>query len=492
MTLLGQFLRTGVNSVQYVHELIHSSHLSISWTRILGRRVLLIKSELDYDLARHSKDLSLASFASITLCKPIFGVSDDGVALLRQIDTRPIWAAEFLDANSAKAALDSALRYIETTFHTLPTESQTINFNAWLFHISAGATSHSLWGVDNPWLKSSGLMNDFYEFQQVFESLYLPLAPLTAPRAHSLRHTLLSKLRSFHAAHSTIRSDNIAHRLNIITSPSSTHQHHQKRNHQQQQQPWHTNPDYSTIELVTSLAILPTVGNITIWLLRHLFSHPALLAQVRSELTNLITTQSSTSTSTPTTSKPTLNLSQIRTSCPYLMASWYETLRLHMTGVAREATQGFTLAGGEEIEKGDILFLPMAQSNRDARVWDRPGEFWPERFVTRSVGGGDGEEKREKLAYALTRKVKGFGVAGNLCPGRYHSFGVIMGVVVSVMVMCEVEVVGKGGWEARKPVVAGGVSAGGFDRCGDEVEVVLRRKGGRGLALEWEGGMFRG
>ncbi|KAK0622766.1 cytochrome P450, partial [Immersiella caudata] len=433
-TLLGGVLRARLDSVQYVHGLLHSSNLPILWTRILGRRVLLVKPELDYDLARHSRDLSLASFASFTLCRPIFGLSDDGVALLRQTDTRPTWAAELLDADRAKAALDSALRQIEQLLEDGSLGPLT-NFNAWVFHMSAGATAHSLWGVDNPWLKSTRLMDDFYEFQQVFESLYLPLAPLTAPRANNLRRSLLSKLRTFHIAHPTVLPDNIAHRLNIITSLSPD----------KQRQAWYANPDYSIIELVTSLAILPTVGNITIWLLRHLFARPDILSKVQSEITKL--------TSSPSTKDalPTIDLSQIRNACPNLMAAWYETLRLHMTGVAREATASFPLSSVDgEVQKGDILFLPMAESNRDPKIWDHPREWFPERFIDPGTG---------KLTYALTRKVKGFGVAGNLCPGRYHSFGVIMGVVVGMVVAMEVEPLGGSGWEG--PVVAGGVSAGG-------------------------------
>jgi hypothetical protein len=152
-----------------------------------------------------------------------------------------------------------------------------------------------------------------------------------------------------------------------------------------------------------------------------------------------------------------------------------------MTGVPREAVADFELGEGERIRKGDILFLLMAEANRDPTLWERPGEFMPERFI-----GEDG-----KVAYALARKVKTFGVAGNLCPGRYHSFGIIMGVVIGLLLTVELESV-EGRWGS--PVAARSVCAGGFDRCKNEVRARLSKQNGwqwRKLNFEFSGNLFR-
>ena len=142
------------------HRHRHSSPRPLLWTRILGKKVIFVRPHLDYELARHSKDMSLASFASITLCRPIFGISDAGVTYLRQIDTKPAWHAAFIDPERGNAVMNSALRHVEAHFQNRESKTET-NFGAWLFSTSAGATAHSLWGSDNPWLESSGLMNDF-------------------------------------------------------------------------------------------------------------------------------------------------------------------------------------------------------------------------------------------------------------------------------------------------------------------------------------------
>lgn len=277
-------------------------------------------------------------------------------------------------------------------------------------------------------------------FQNVFETLYRPLPAVTARKAYRLRKVLLGKFRAFQERHEGILSDNVHHRVNIIPPLDSA---------------WKNNPDYYIIELVTSLAILSTVGNITVWLIRYLFAHPKILDKVKAEVEQLA----------EGSGPAAVDLGEIRQSCPWLLASWYETLRLQMTGVPREAVRDFQLAGGERIHAGDIIFLPMAESNRDPHLWERPREFAPDRFIRE-----DG-----KLAYAGVRKVKTFGVAGNLCPGRYHAFGVVMAVAVSFLLALDVREVGDG-WP--KPVAARSVIGGGFDHYADEVRVELAKKDG--------------
>ena len=125
----------------------------------MGKKVILVRPTLDYELARHSKEMSLASFASITLCKPVFNLSDTGVSTLRHIDTRPSWHAEFLDPSRGKAAMEDAFRYVETAFQKFDRETET-DLGAWLFTISAGATAYSLYETETPWFYN-GLMDDF-------------------------------------------------------------------------------------------------------------------------------------------------------------------------------------------------------------------------------------------------------------------------------------------------------------------------------------------
>ena len=269
---------------------------------------------------------------------------------------------------------------------------------------------------------------------------------------------MLDKFQAFQARRGRVQPDNVHHRLNIIASLDPA---------------WQDNRDYYILELVISLAILSTVGNITIWLVRHLFADPDVLGKVRAEVEQLLVQSDQGA-------KPVVELSRLRESCHWLVASWYEVLRLHMTGVPRQAINNFELSGGERIKKGDIILLPMSESNRDARLWADPGEFAPGRFI-----GDDG-----KVVYSLTRKVKAFGVAGNMCPGRYHAFGVIMAVVTSLLLTFDVNAI-DGGW--AKPVAGGGIS-GGFDRCANDVRVELAKKDEwrhRKLPLEFSRDLFR-
>lgn len=142
-----------------LHSKSCPSNKPIACVKILGRNVLLMRPSLDHELARHAKDMSLGSFASTSLCKALFGLSDEGVAALKQIDTRPSWHAEFVEQEAGRAVMDSALRYVETFFRDV--NNIEVDFGAWLFAASAGATAHSLWGAESPWLGDDGVMEDF-------------------------------------------------------------------------------------------------------------------------------------------------------------------------------------------------------------------------------------------------------------------------------------------------------------------------------------------
>ena len=155
--------------------------------------------------------------------------------------------------------------------------------------------------------------------------------------------------------------------------------------------------------------------------------------------------------------------------CPWLVAAWYETLRLHMTGVPRLARRDFTLALPESTEplavtKGDIFLLPMCTSNLNTATWGPDAHsFAPGRFITL-----DGE-----VSLSLTRKVKSFGVAGNLCPGRVFGTEVAMAVIAGTLRTFDVRSAGD------KPFCVPSVRKGfsvGFERYENDVKVVLVKR----------------
>lgn len=94
------------------------------------------------------------------------------------------------------------------------------------------------------------------------------------------------------------------------------------------------------------------------------------------------------------------------TQMEYLKCITKETLRLHDVGiVSKEARTGATL-GGYEIPRGTRVMVNIRAIHRDAKYWDRPEEFMPERFLHTEVSF-----KGDNCQYIP------FGFGRRMCPG---------------------------------------------------------------------------
>ena len=287
----------------------------------------------------------------------------------------------------------------------------------------------------------------YRNLSETFDSLSRPFPSITARSAYASRSFLSRRLQEFHHAHRSSRVRTVAHAINVIA-------------HSDPQ--WETNPDYFNIEMVSALGLLATPSTLSVWLVRHLLASPKILDIVVREVQQLSVVSGETS------GLPRLDLTDVRELCPWLVAAWYETLRLHMTGVPRLARHAFDLALPDSdpisVSQGDIFLLPMSASNRDPELWGTHAEaFNPGRFITPT---GD-------LYTTLIRKVRAFGVAGNLCPGRVFGTEVALAVVGGLLRTFEVRSVD--GREFRVPGVRRGFNVG-FERYADDIEVKLVRR----------------
>lgn len=106
------------------------------------------------------------------------------------------------------------------------------------------------------------------------------------------------------------------------------------------------------------------------------------------------------------------------TNLPYLQAIVKETLRLYppspLTG-PREAMKDFHI-GGHLIPKGSRILVNIWKLHRDPRVWVRPYEFRPERFLT---------EKESLDLRGLNFEYIPFSLGRRACPGMAFGLQVV-------------------------------------------------------------------
>jgi cytochrome P450 len=193
------------------------------------------------------------------------------------------------------------------------------------------------------------------------------------------------------------------------------------------------------------------------WFTVHVFSDPSIVERMRAELLPLVQ-----ETSTPSSGHKqiTLNLASIEENCPFLLASWKETLRLinvH-TSVRRvlEDTYVSDGPGGTQylLKKGHDVVIPHVIAHRyDIKAWGPEQEsmvFRPENFLPSSSEEAKGLDKARRAAWVP------FGGGANLCPGRRIVMIEQLAFMATLVLGFEVEALsGEGGIKAPETMPMG-------------------------------------
>jgi cytochrome P450 len=222
---------------------------------------------------------------------------------------------------------------------------------------------------------------------------------------------------------------------------------------------WESNKDYFNVELLTSLGLMVTPSTMAVWMIRHLLLRPELLDRVVKEARNPDALDA----------EGNIDLIRIRESFPFLAACLYETLRLHMTAIPRLAKADFDVAVPNSqpihFKSGDLIYLAMSSFNRNTETWGSDAStFEPERLLNNSGN----------LSASAVRKLRVFGVAGNLCPGRKVGLETILYVVASVLREFDIENPRGESEQYPEPRTEDGFGIG-FERCANDINIRLRR-----------------
>ncbi|KAI0806444.1 cytochrome P450 [Xylaria sp. FL0064] len=158
------------------------------------------------------------------------------------------------------------------------------------------------------------------------------------------------------------------------------------------------------IEIGGSQAILTNTLPDTFWVAYHIFSDPVVLEDIREELSKGIYTDESGS--------PTIDLSHVKSSCPILLSTFKETMRVHSSSTATRITmEDYQLDNKYLLKKGSTIMMPSTVQHTNPAVWgDKVDQFVHKRFVRRP-----GVKGPNPIAF------RGFGGGTTLCPGRHFA-----------------------------------------------------------------------
>lgn len=201
--------------------------------------------------------------------------------------------------------------------------------------------------------------------------------------------------------------------------------------------------DIARSEFANGIALLSNTVPNAFWLLYHLYSDPEILETCRQEVCAVLKT-----TRTPDSPlKTTLDILKVKTSCPVLLSTYKEVLRLYSTAVsARLVMQDHMLDKQYLLKKGSTVMMPTPVQHHNPTLWGSDSDTF--------------DHMRFADQHPNQAGFRAFGGGTTLCPGRHFATTEILAFAASMIVRFDVRP--KGGrwveavgervefWEATK------------------------------------------
>lgn len=228
--------------------------------------------------------------------------------------------------------------------------------------------------------------------------------------------------------------------------------------------------DIARYEVGGSIAILVNTSPTAFWTLLLFFSHPGLLADLRTEI----------DACTKTTKKSdgsvikSIDITTLKETCPLLLSSYQESLRYSSMGASVREVMEDTYLDQWLLKKGAMLQMPSRIIHQDASLWgSNVAEFDPRRFLP-------GEKDRHRNTC-----FRAFGGGKTLCPGRHFATNEVLAVVAMFIARLDMEPVG-GEW--KHPTTVNTNVAAVIMEPDNDIEVEIKtREGFEGV--KWEVGL---
>ena len=195
--------------------------------------------------------------------------------------------------------------------------------------------------------------------------------------------------------------------------------------------------DTAHLEVAFSIAVLANSVPATFWMLCLIFSRSDLLAELRVELAQAVTSG---------VGEPkfgvghTIEIAHLKQKCPLLLSIYHEFLRTYsvLPGI-RQVVEDTTINDRYLLKKGSIVQLPIKFAHFDTAIWGADAdEMDLRRFVRKDQRHG------QSLAF------RAFGGAPHICPGRHFATTEILALIALMVMKHEILPV-KGRWEIPKP-----------------------------------------
>ncbi|KAH7304100.1 cytochrome P450 [Stachybotrys elegans] len=212
------------------------------------------------------------------------------------------------------------------------------------------------------------------------------------------------------------------------------------------------------IELGGNQALLSNTVPGAFWMVYHIYSNPAVLEDIREEVSKGVREEGGVCT---------IDLSFVTESCPILLSTFKEMMRMESTTVsARVVMEDCMLAGKYLLKKGSNLLIPASVHHTNQPTWgDSVGDFNHRRFLREP-----GVKRVSPVAF------RGFGGGSTLCPGRHFAVSEIL--MLSALLVLRFDIVPMDGTWTRPPTAKSPIVPA-FPTPDDDIRAELRPRDNR-------------
>ncbi|KAL4911188.1 hypothetical protein BDW74DRAFT_6045 [Aspergillus multicolor] len=292
-------------------------------------------------------------------------------------------------------------------------ERGAVDLYAWCQHAITFASTEASYGRLNPY-KERSVEDGFWAFESSLSPLIAGILPsLTARKAYQGREAAYQGFLKYYTAEGQKDGSEltIARHKSLFEAGLSV-------------------SDIARNEVSMGLGLLSNTVPSCFWILYDLYRRPELLNEIRTELrTNALRVDEN--------GKHIINIPSIRDSCPLLVSTYQEILRVRSaSSPTRIATDDVLLSDKYLIRKGSVISIPGQAIARRDDVWGSNAlEFNPRRFIRTA------EHNPRRTGGFMT-----FGVSPVICPGRHFASTEILGVVAMMVLRVDVCPIAQEGW----------------------------------------------
>ncbi|EDU45700.1 conserved hypothetical protein [Pyrenophora tritici-repentis Pt-1C-BFP] len=201
--------------------------------------------------------------------------------------------------------------------------------------------------------------------------------------------------------------------------------------------------DIAATYLIIIHAAVANVVPTLFWCVTYVFSQPALLVELRDELSAAVTIEANTAV---------VDADRIQSNCPLLLSVLRETQRLVSVGTLHRRVVDDTVVSTHRresqgqsylLKKGTNMLISMKSAHRNPLTWGpTANEFHADRFLEKQPSAM--EENPDDSTHLRRVGYFPFGGGQDQCPGRHFAITHIMGTMAVLILGHDITAVGGG------------------------------------------------